>query len=75
MKKGALELASWEEIRFREKIAAMDAQTLLSKVELHWVLQIELLGEDGVILRSGKNLEVSGGMVALAGGASLRALS
>jgi hypothetical protein len=70
--KGVLEMVSWEETRFRKKTSELDAQTLLSKVKLQWVLHIELIGEDGVILRSANNVEVSGGMVEPAPGGSLR---
>ena len=57
--KGAMEIVSWEENRFRKKTAEMDAQTLLKKRTLQWVLHVELIGEDGVIRRYEKDLEVS----------------
>jgi hypothetical protein len=51
---------STQELKFRKKTAAMDAETLLSTTALQWILHVELLGTDGVLLRSEKILTVDG---------------
>jgi hypothetical protein len=47
------------EMRFRKKTAAMDAQTLLRTTKLQWIMHVELLGSDGILLRSERELKVN----------------
>jgi hypothetical protein len=47
------------EMRFRKKTAAMDAESLLKTTKLQWILHVDLLDADGVLLRSERVLKVN----------------